>query len=82
MINILNYVIEKTGRDRIYAILGGTHLAFASPAQMEETIGTLNKYHVERIGVSHCTGPRAESRLLAQFGDRFFFGSVGESLEF
>jgi 7,8-dihydropterin-6-yl-methyl-4-(beta-D-ribofuranosyl)aminobenzene 5'-phosphate synthase len=49
---------------------------------MEETIGTLNKYHVERIGVSHCTGPRAESRLLAEFGDRFFFGSVGESLEF
>jgi 7,8-dihydropterin-6-yl-methyl-4-(beta-D-ribofuranosyl)aminobenzene 5'-phosphate synthase len=82
MINILNYVIEKTGRDRVYAILGGTHLDFASPAQMEETIETLKKYRVERVGVSHCTGPRAASRLLAEFGERFFFGAVGESLEF
>ncbi len=27
--NILRYVLEKTGRDRIYAVLGGTHLGFA-----------------------------------------------------
>jgi 7,8-dihydropterin-6-yl-methyl-4-(beta-D-ribofuranosyl)aminobenzene 5'-phosphate synthase len=82
MINILNYVIEKTGRDRIYAILGGTHLDFSSAEQMEETIGTLKKYRVERVGVSHCTGLRAASRLLAEFGEKFFFGMVGESLEF
>ena len=82
MINIVEYAIEKTGVDRIFAVLGGTHLDFAAPDQMEETIRTLKKYRIEKIGVSHCTGPRAASRLWTEFGDRFFFGQVGEFLEF
>jgi len=81
-INILEYAIEKTGVDRIFAILGGTHLDFASAAQMDKTIAILHKFNIERVGVSHCTGLRAASRLYAEFGDRFFFGQVGESLEF
>jgi 7,8-dihydropterin-6-yl-methyl-4-(beta-D-ribofuranosyl)aminobenzene 5'-phosphate synthase len=81
-INVIEYAREKTGVDRIFAVLGGTHLDFASAAQMDETIAVLHKYNIERIGVSHCTGLRAASRLHAEFGDRFFFGQVGESLEF
>ncbi len=81
-INILEYAIEKTGVDRVYAVFGGTHLDFSSPAQMDETIRTLKKYQIEKIGVSHCTGPKAASRLFQEFGDRFIFGQVGESLEF
>ena len=80
MINILEYVIEKTGRDQVYAILGGTHLDFASPLQVEETIAALKKYKVEHIGVSHCTGLKAASRLSAEFREKFFFGQVGETL--
>jgi 7,8-dihydropterin-6-yl-methyl-4-(beta-D-ribofuranosyl)aminobenzene 5'-phosphate synthase len=81
MINTLEHVIEKTGKDRVYAIVGGTHLDLASPQQVEETIAALKKFQVERIGVSHCTGLRAASRLYAEFGERFFFGQVGETLE-
>ncbi len=81
MINILEYVLEETGKDRIYAILGGTHLEFASLPQLEETLTALKKFKVERIGVCHCTGPTAAARLLAEFGERFFFGRVGETLE-
>jgi len=82
IINIVEYAIQKTGVDRIFAVLGGTHLDFATPDQMEETIKTLKKYRIEKIGVSHCTGAKAASRLWAEFGDRFFFGHVGECLEF
>jgi len=81
MINILEQSIEKTGKDRVYAIIGGTHLEFAGPQQVEETITALKKFKVERIGVSHCTGLKAASRLYAEFGERFFFGQVGEALE-
>jgi len=81
-INVIEYAREKTGVDKIFAVLGGTHLDFASAAQMDATIAALHKYGIERIGVSHCTGLRAGSRLYAEFGDRFFFGQVGESLEF
>ena len=80
-INILEYAIEKTGVDRVYAVFGGTHPDFSSPAQMDETIRTLKKYQIEKIGVSHCTGPKAASRLFQEFGDRFIFGQVGESLQ-
>ena len=81
MINTLEHVIEKTGKDRVHAIVGGTHLDLASPQQVEETVTVLKKFQVERIGVSHCTGLRAASRLYTEFGERFFFGQVGEALE-
>lgn len=81
MINTLHHVLEKTGKNRVHAILGGTHLEFSSPLQIEETIAALKKYEVEHIAVSHCTGLKAASRLYAEFGERFSFGRVGEALE-
>jgi 7,8-dihydropterin-6-yl-methyl-4-(beta-D-ribofuranosyl)aminobenzene 5'-phosphate synthase len=82
LINILEHVVSRTGKDRIYAVLGGTHLDFSTPSQVQETITALKKYDVEKIGVSHCTGPAAASRLYAAFEQKFFFGQVGEVLEF
>lgn len=81
MINILNYAIEKLGRDRIFAVIGGTHLGFSSEAQFDETLKVIDRYGIERIGVSHCTGLVKASRLHARLGERFFFGSVGAVLE-
>lgn len=82
LINTLDHVVAKTGKDKFYAIVGGTHLDFVSPSQVEETIGALGNYQIERIGVSHCTGLKAAARLIAEFGEKFFFGQVGEALEF
>jgi len=81
MINIINHVINKTKGKKFYAILGGTHLDFLTPEQLEESIKSLKKIEVEKIGVSHCTGMRAAFRLHQEFGDRFFYGCVGSVLE-
>ena len=81
MINIINHVINKTREKKFYAILGGTHLDFLTPEQLEESIKSLKKIEVEKIGVSHCTGMRAAFRLHQEFGDRFFYGCVGSVLE-
>jgi 7,8-dihydropterin-6-yl-methyl-4-(beta-D-ribofuranosyl)aminobenzene 5'-phosphate synthase len=81
MINIINYVIDKTGKDKFYAILGGTHLDFLTPEQLEESIKILKKTKIEKMGVCHCTGMRAAFRLQQEFGDRFFYGHVGSSLD-
>lgn len=81
MINILNHVFHQTGKEKIYAVIGGTHLDFLTPAQLEESIRCLKEMEVERIGVSHCTGMRAAFRLHQEFGDRFFYGCVGSVLE-
>jgi len=81
MINIMNHVIQKTGKDHFYAVLGGTHLDFLTPEQLEESIRFLREMSVDQIGVSHCTGLRAAFRLQQEFGDRFFYGWVGSNLE-
>ncbi len=80
MINIINYVTERTGKDKFYAIVGGTHLDFLTPEQLEESIKTLKRIKIEKIGVCHCTGMRAAFRLQQEFGDRFFYGHVGSFL--
>ena len=81
MINIINHVINKTGKQTFYAIVGGTHLDFLTPEQLEESIKSLKRMEIGKIGVSHCTGMRAAFRLHQEFGDRFSYGCVGSVLE-
>jgi 7,8-dihydropterin-6-yl-methyl-4-(beta-D-ribofuranosyl)aminobenzene 5'-phosphate synthase len=81
MINIIHHAINKTGKEKFYAILGGTHLDFLTSEQLENSIQSLKKMTVEKIGVSHCTGMRAAFRLHQEFGDRFSYGCVGSILE-
>ena len=81
MINIIRHVIHKTGKEKFYAILGGTHLDFLAPEQLEESTRYLKTIEFEKIGGSHCTGMRAAFRLHQEFGDRFFQGCVGSVLE-
>lgn len=81
MINIINHVIHKTGEEKFFAILGGTHLDFLTPEQLEESIKALKKMNIEKIGACHCTGMEAAFRLYQEFGERFFYGHVGSTLE-
>jgi len=81
MINIIHHVMKRTGKEKFFAILGGTHLDFLTPEQLEELIKSLKKIEIEKIGVSHCTGMKAAFRLQQEFGDQFFYGCVGSVLE-
>jgi 7,8-dihydropterin-6-yl-methyl-4-(beta-D-ribofuranosyl)aminobenzene 5'-phosphate synthase len=80
-VNILRHVLAQTGRDRIHAVIGGTHLAPAGDAQFAGTLQALRELRVEKIGVSHCTGLPRAAQLNTEFPGRFFFASVGSSLE-
>jgi len=81
LVNILQMVREQTGCTHLYAVLGGTHLAPASDEQFAGTVRALRAFGVERVGVSHCTGLPRAAQLHAEFGGRFFFASVGSTLE-
>jgi 7,8-dihydropterin-6-yl-methyl-4-(beta-D-ribofuranosyl)aminobenzene 5'-phosphate synthase len=81
MINIINHIIDKTGKQKFYAIIGGTHLDFLTPGQLEKSIKSLKRMEIGKIGVSHCTGMRAAFRLQQEFGDRFSYGCVGSVLQ-
>ena len=81
IINILNYVIQKTGQQHIHTIIGGTHLASVSEEVREKSIRALKNFDIERIGVSHCSGLKTSARLAQEYGDRFFFCHVGTVVE-
>ena len=81
MINIINHAIEKTGKDRIHGLIGGTHLGFLGQKRLEASIVALKKFSIDFIGVSHCTGFRAAARLYQEFGERFQYGCVGSIFE-
>ena len=82
VINIINHAVKLTGGDRIYAIVGGTHLDFVENSQVEKTIDALRAYSIEHFIPSHCTGPRVTARLSREFEKCFQFSHVGKSLSF
>lgn len=81
IINTLSYIVEKMGRRHIYAVIGGTHLAPVGEEQREKSIGVLKGFDIERIGICHCSGLKTAVRMIEEFGDKFFFFNVGDTLE-
>ncbi|MGA7668835.1 MAG: MBL fold metallo-hydrolase [Nitrolancea sp.] len=81
LINILDYVVEQIGKRRIHTIMGGTHLGPVEQKQVDDTIAALREFDIAHIGVSHCTGQKVAARMASEFGDRFFFCSVGTTVE-
>lgn len=81
MINTLDYACAKTGIDKVYAVIGGTHLAFSSKEQLDETITAVRRYDIKKISGSHCTGFTAAARLLKEFPSQFHQAQVGYTLE-
>jgi 7,8-dihydropterin-6-yl-methyl-4-(beta-D-ribofuranosyl)aminobenzene 5'-phosphate synthase len=82
MINIIKHALELMGEERVYMVLGGTHLITASKYQLDSTIKDLKKINPQWIGVSHCTGLKASAVLANEFGDKFFFNNAGTVLKF
>jgi 7,8-dihydropterin-6-yl-methyl-4-(beta-D-ribofuranosyl)aminobenzene 5'-phosphate synthase len=81
LVNTIDHAREQSGIAQVYAVIGGTHLDFSSPAQLEETVRALRSLKVKKIVGSHCTGFAAAARLLREFPGEFQPGRVGYTLE-
>jgi 7,8-dihydropterin-6-yl-methyl-4-(beta-D-ribofuranosyl)aminobenzene 5'-phosphate synthase len=77
IINTLKQAQKVTGKELIYAAIGGTHLLNADRARWEKTAADLKDMGVQYLGVSHCTGFEASAYLAQQFGSRFFMNNSG-----
>ena len=80
-INTLHHARNVTGVERIYSVIGGTHLIRASKTQLELTIAALKALGVQRLAVSHCTGMPAAVQLAQEFGPGFLFNNSGSMIE-
>jgi len=76
-VNTILYAREITGKNRVRAVIGGSHLAFLGPEQLERTVEELKTLGPELLAFSHCTGQAAARRLAQEFGERFVFNQTG-----
>ncbi|OPY58091.1 MAG: Metallo-beta-lactamase superfamily protein [Pelotomaculum sp. PtaU1.Bin035] len=80
--NIVEHAREVTGENRVFGIIGGTHLGPVAVEQREATINYLKGLDLQFLGANHCTGLAAISRLAGIFGSRFRFCPAGSSFIF
>jgi 7,8-dihydropterin-6-yl-methyl-4-(beta-D-ribofuranosyl)aminobenzene 5'-phosphate synthase len=80
IINTLRHAQNLTGKELVYAAIGGTHLFRASDERIEQTIADLKEIGIQRLGVSHCTGFHASARLAQEFEGIFFLNNAGTRL--
>jgi 7,8-dihydropterin-6-yl-methyl-4-(beta-D-ribofuranosyl)aminobenzene 5'-phosphate synthase len=77
MVNTLHHAQKLTGQELVYAVIGGTHLYRASTERITKTIADLKEAGIQKLGVSHCTGFVASSKLANEFPDAFFLNNAG-----
>ena len=83
MINTIHHAQEVTGVAEVYMVVGGTHLINTSDYQIESTVRELKRLKVQKLGVSHCTGPVSSARLAGALGnDIFFYNNAGNIIKF
>jgi len=81
VINSIDYAMEKTGVENVYAVIGGTHLGFSDPNRLDETVRALRGYRIKKICPGHCTGFAASARLFREFPGQFHPAHVGFTIE-
>ncbi|MBN1803730.1 MAG: MBL fold metallo-hydrolase [Sedimentisphaerales bacterium] len=77
VVNTLDYIGNLTGRNKIYAVIGGMHLFKASRIRVANTIEAFKKYEIQKILPLHCTGPKATMELKNAFSDKCLLLSTG-----
>jgi 7,8-dihydropterin-6-yl-methyl-4-(beta-D-ribofuranosyl)aminobenzene 5'-phosphate synthase len=77
IVNTVNRAQEVSGVQRVWAIVGGFHLASVTDEELQRTIEALKAFKPALIVPSHCTGFRAAWQFAAQMPDAFMPNVVG-----
>ena len=78
IINTIIYAQQITAVEKVYAVIGGFHLAGKDfEERIEPTIKELLRLNPDLIVPSHCTGWRAMCAIAKAFPDAFVWNSVG-----
>jgi len=81
MINTIYHAQQITGINKIYAVVGGSHLIGASEKCLWQTIDALRELDVQKLGLCHCTDLLAVSVLYQEFRESFFFNKSGTRVD-
>jgi 7,8-dihydropterin-6-yl-methyl-4-(beta-D-ribofuranosyl)aminobenzene 5'-phosphate synthase len=85
IINTVNYAMQVTGIDKIYAVIGGFHLP-VDGGIFEEAIDTtlmeLQKIDPQYIIPCHCTGWKATNKIIDLMPNKFIQSAVCTTFKF
>lgn len=81
VVNMVRSTLKTTGKDKIYAILGGTHLVEGGEKRINETLNYFQSLDVDHLGFSHCTGEKAEKLFAEKMTEKFFYNNTGSMIE-
>ena len=83
IINTVIYAQQITGTKKVYAVMGGFHLAGKTfENRIQPTIEELQRINPELIVPSHCTGWKAMCAMAKAFPKAFLWNSVGNLYPF
>jgi 7,8-dihydropterin-6-yl-methyl-4-(beta-D-ribofuranosyl)aminobenzene 5'-phosphate synthase len=79
-INTIDHIFRQTGNLPVHMLIGGLHLAAASPARMDRTVEFLRALAPRCMAFCHCTGAVAIHRIRSEFPDACMEVHVGTRL--
>jgi len=79
IVNTIQYAQEITGNSRIYAVIGGLHLAQVSEEVLTQTINGIKDSGTQLALTGHCTGFRPHIRMSQELGETFAVSCVGST---
>jgi 7,8-dihydropterin-6-yl-methyl-4-(beta-D-ribofuranosyl)aminobenzene 5'-phosphate synthase len=77
VLNTIHCAREISGVDRVWAILGGFHLAPADDEDIQRTIDAVQELEPALVAPTHCSGFKAIGQFARQMPDAFVEGAVG-----
>ena len=77
IVNTVDHAREISGVERVWAIMGGFHLAPASDEEIQRTIDAIKAFKPALVVPTHCSGFKAISQFARQMPDEFVLGVVG-----
>lgn len=81
LVNTVKFSLEKSGSDKVKAVLGGMHLMAASEERVERTAEALKELGVGSLYPGHCTGLGTAFKLARILGEVVKPVFVGEAIE-
>ncbi len=81
IVNITEHALSLFPDEAVEGIIGGFHLVEASEEKISKTVDALGEIGPGWISSGHCTGFKAQVKLLEAFGERFEPLSSGKTFE-
>jgi len=82
ILNTIYHAQDISGVDKIYAVIGGFHLASSTKEEIKETVKLLKELNPELVSAFHCTGFEAVKEFAIQMSEEFSHGAVGTKFIF